>query len=890
MKKKCSVETLTQSVIASPSGAKQSCCFEIASPLITFASRNDKARETKGFNRAKKNNFLSLCFGILLFLNGGATLKTVLAESVFDQTIEQSTRTAWAAAGRGDYQQAVKLYKKILPEILSQKPFKNNEPWLMGLSEVYLHQLVEWYNHTSDYPDLAKFLSKLDSKENEPNFQAWVTWYLGQNFLRSGQLKESAAKIQELNFITEWQIIGSFDNESHNGFQFVYQPEEKIDLTATLEGKNWPVQWRAWSVPSAAGGYVDFNALLYPNDKTLAYALSYVYAPRRGGVALRLASDEGLKLWLNDELVYSNEIKRPSALGGFDQEAVPVVLQEGWNKILIKSVQSDNAWGFRLRLTEPSGAALPPLTQTADKNKISGITVPEKKQPENQPPVQRGSLDYLEEWVKANPRSAAGHFYLGYLYFIRQHFDIQSRLDTAEFQKALSASSGPESKAYFYYYLAQSLREETAMAAEREENHYRWALETAAAVDPASAGAVLELAKYYYSSLGNIEKSYAYLKTALTINPDYAEAHYLELQLLSAKGFEIEVSRRRKQLAERYPDSPLFQLFYAHELGYEGQVKKAGQIYQRYLKQTNYTDNNIRAKLIDLYRRQELIEPALEECRRMAELVPYSLQPYLERINIFDGLEDYLSALKECEQALQIFPDNHNLLFQKGDYLDRLGRRPEALAVWQSALRINPNNIRLKRYLEFISSASGGPVSFEAPFKETLEMITGQTAEKIPVTAIAGQAEEAAVYYLLDQKIVRVNKEGTSSSYTHRVVKILSEKGIKDFDVVRLRSDSARQSLKILNARVLHPDGAIEEARLNQGQIIDLPLLNKGDIVDLEYKISDLQPDFFGDYFGDSFYFGTNDPTARSIYILIAPADRKFYFNLKNITLEPKIT
>jgi hypothetical protein len=66
---------------------------------------------------------------------------------------------------------------------------------------------------------------------------------------------------------------------------------------------------------------------------------------------------------------------------------------------------------------------------------------------------------------------------------------------------------------------------------------------------------------------------------------------------------------------------------------------------------------------------------------------------------------------------------------------------------------------------------------------------------------------------------------------------------------------------------------------------MDLPPLETNSIIDLEYRRDDTQVGFFGDYFGDSFYFSKTNPVYKASYILIAPPDKPIYFNMKNSPL-----
>jgi hypothetical protein len=85
----------------------------------------------------------------------------------------------------------------------------------------------------------------------------------------------------------------------------------------------------------------------------LIYGLAYVHSPDDRTTHILLGSDDGVRLWLNDELVHSN----PAYRGHYpDQDKIKVNLRKGWNKVFIKVLQGDGGWGFYLRFADPDGA------------------------------------------------------------------------------------------------------------------------------------------------------------------------------------------------------------------------------------------------------------------------------------------------------------------------------------------------------------------------------------------------------------------------------------------------------------------------------------------------------------------------------------------------------
>ncbi len=153
-------------------------------------------------------------------------------------------------------------------------------------------------------------------------------------------------------FITEWNLIGPFDAPDMNFLQVAYPPEKGIVFQKSYPGKDGAeVGWQ--KVSTRPTGSMDLNDVFRPNEQVVAYGLAYVYSPDKRSTHILLGSDDGVRVWLNDELVHSN----PAYRGHYpDQDRFKVTLKPGWNKVLIKVLQGAGGWGFYLRLADPDGS------------------------------------------------------------------------------------------------------------------------------------------------------------------------------------------------------------------------------------------------------------------------------------------------------------------------------------------------------------------------------------------------------------------------------------------------------------------------------------------------------------------------------------------------------
>ena len=111
------------------------------------------------------------------------------------------------------------------------------------------------------------------------------------------------------------------------------------------------VGWKKVSARST--GSMNLNDAFQPNEQAVAYGLTYIHSPEKFSTYVLLGSDDGVRVWLNDELVHSNPAYRAHSP---DQDKFKVTLQPGWNKVLIKVLQGAGGWGFYLRLADPEGS------------------------------------------------------------------------------------------------------------------------------------------------------------------------------------------------------------------------------------------------------------------------------------------------------------------------------------------------------------------------------------------------------------------------------------------------------------------------------------------------------------------------------------------------------
>jgi WD40 repeat protein/serine/threonine protein kinase/tetratricopeptide (TPR) repeat protein len=157
-------------------------------------------------------------------------------------------------------------------------------------------------------------------------------------------------------YATDWWVVGPYPGD----LKAKYPPENNpnpsrpVPGTATQAGTT-PTRLPWQVVPRDGNGFVDVGALFDRAEHVSGYALMRVYSPGNQPVAIRLSSTNGVRLWLNGQLVHEKPAGHPATPDG---DAVPATLEAGWNTLLAKVVNATGEHALYLRLSgEPADLA-----------------------------------------------------------------------------------------------------------------------------------------------------------------------------------------------------------------------------------------------------------------------------------------------------------------------------------------------------------------------------------------------------------------------------------------------------------------------------------------------------------------------------------------------------
>ncbi|MEN2984469.1 MAG: DUF3857 domain-containing protein [Dictyoglomaceae bacterium] len=658
--------------------------------------------------------------------------------------------------------------------------------------------------------------------------------------------------------VDEWLIIGPFDNVGNSGFYKEYPPEKEIDLKKTYSGKGG-VELR-WFYPKKLSntGYISFYNLLYPNKWGVAYALTYLYMPRTQEILINLGSAESIALWINDFPYIKEEAERSSYFG---QNILRIKLSSGWHKILLKIANTDGDWGFFFSITDSSGNPIPDI-------KFS-------KEPQRYP---RRIFDFKEENLELLLAEEISYLPV---YYVFSSFLLMEKgiYDKAESLLNMAQRINPDS-ALIKYFLGRLY-----LYTGKEEKGKELILQASNKI-PSFTQTISYLAGYSYS-FGRYEEAIDYLKTALRENPHAFQVRTILSRIFLRKGWLKEADDNIKFLEENYKESLVKDYlrgrWYEAKNQYDRAIEKYKEVFERdseywegvyslYYLSKNLGKWEISEKILNIFEEKD----------------PSDLWIYLEKAEIFMAKGEEEKAYEILNYSLDISPYHPDIYFNMGNLSHLKGEKEKAIGLFEKALELEPSYQKLREYLSYLR-------------EETISL--PDISEYLKISIPKEYLDYPGVV-LLDEKRRIVHKDGSATNIYHSIIRVNNDKGRERYGEFTIDYDSTFESVRILRARTIKPNGEELEAvsikdfaiaedyplYTDQRQIvISMPGVEAGVILECFYIVEEFTRSVFGKQFQDLYFFQWQDPVLISRYQLKVPRGIQFKYKTYNVELTPKI-
>lgn len=184
--------------------------------------------------------------------------------------------------------------------------------------------------------------------------------------------------LTEDEFISNWSITEPItasaptDQESQQNVFSMEAVELQTLISSLAEGKIAVGEKSyAWKELHSESGMIDLVKELGSSEYCYVYAIAEVLSATDQKVLLGIGSDDGIKVWLNSQLVHENFIGRPV---NPDDDLVGVTLNAGNNTLVLKIYNLQYGWGFCVRPVDQKNMT-DLLAQAANNGNMQNVTL-----------------------------------------------------------------------------------------------------------------------------------------------------------------------------------------------------------------------------------------------------------------------------------------------------------------------------------------------------------------------------------------------------------------------------------------------------------------------------------------------------------------------------------
>ena len=313
------------------------------------------------------------------------------------------------------------------------------------------------------------------------------------------------------------------------------------------------------------------------------------------------------------------------------------------------------------------------------------------------------------------------------------------------------------------------------------------------------------------------------------------------------------------------------------------------------------------------YKQLGRLDAAERALRKAIEVDPKAARPASKNLHNYLGLiywekGEIGEAIAEFRESIRLFPKDIWARQSLASLYEDHGRYYEAQLQYYKILEIDPQNLlaptRLQALAQLDRSVS---VSIEVAPVDLID---------IDIEAVIAAAPDAADYpdadaiILLNQFSHEVTPSGKSRYTTHQVVKILTERGVQNYDDIAIPHTPKAQYITVNIARTITPDGSVieppEEAfndvtppgllaynlySDSMWRVISMPALKPGVCIEYQVTLEDAGAESVGStsWFWGGYNFQSTDPILQSAYALRVPKGTDFRWKAIHCRLNPQI-
>ncbi len=696
---------------------------------------------------------------------------------------------------------------------------------------------------------------------------------------RRGNFDAAKQAIAKLGFVSDWLVVGPFDNEGKSGLMRPFAPEheqlEPIDLSRNYEGKERPVHWR--NVPQVSPyGWFPIGSFLRPSESICAYATAFVHDVRKSAPARRISLWSGsagaMRVWWNGvEVIRDEKYRNLDA----DRFAAGVTLERGFNQIFVKICGDEQSPTFSLRIAAADGA--PDSQIRVDTAPRDSRLLPPRPAPgrasfkQSGPPF--GAVQWFERQLKENA-SATREPYARYLQL------TQGDDPAVHLARELANKAVAERPTIGRLLLAGEL-------AENRNQRVDFIERAEALVKPSTSKsdslATLLARAIHVRGGPTWRDSIPYFDRVLQRDRDNIAATLARIELYSEAGMRATaVSFGQAALARKPRTAALIRAM--NDLLQEmNRTAEARALADRYAA-IRFDDASLMRAHADLAIAQHKPSEAKRWLALLVAANPDNTSVLNAAARAYATLGDRPHAIATLREALAIAPEDTDLMRALADEYGFAGDSDDQVKLLRRIVELKPQLTDVRDYIAHTEPAK--ELADEKYARSSAEFL------KLRNEPAAGRLRRNFVQL----HVTTVFPNGLASRFHQVVFQPLSEAAAIDARQYSFGYEVDAQSVQLRVARVYRANGEIDEA-VETGEsdtndpsvnmytsyrayVVRFPRLQAGDVVELQYRIEDVSPrNAYADYFGEVVPLQSSEPIAFAEYVLLTPKERAFYFN-----------
>ena len=731
-----------------------------------------------------------------------------------------------------------------------------DEAWLRNDTPAALALLL---HAVTNHPDAEYALRRIDDLWLDASQRAMVTNVLAERltlldwparrlaldllatFCRSlGDNHGARTHFLALAPLTNWLIVGGFDNAERAGLAAVFTPELRLGRTETYDGKQWPVRWRpAWPLRSSFG--IDLQ-LVRPAEWLTVYLRTGLLAPTATHALLVLEFPGAFRVWLNSMPAAEEPRYREAHT---DMYYVPLALQAGTNFIVVKLCAENNDVVFLPRLALPDGTPLVLGNIQPDDASVPLACLTTSSWPRAL--ASHGTRRWKAARAAAPDNLVAARMLARYYAVTRRDEHAISIYESLLEHHDLPAA---DVLALAQCHMRKKSASQAAALCRR-----------AVAQDPLANAARTALGQHYLAR-EMYDLALPLLQEALAVHSNDLDARLSLIALYQERDWDEDALRLARETCALFP---------LHDRAHNAAAQAAADASFDALAETSYlaalscrpSNFNERDALVRLYQRQRRFDAATRQLDVLRAYFPTEPAPWLLAVRSCLLQRDATNGIATCQRALELFPDHPTFHQRLGDFFQMLGQRDEAIAAYLACLQYEPNYLWLRRYLDFLTGKSDAFFVRNARSEETCVSMA-HAALRTPLPR-----DERQFSVLLRSILVQLYQDGSSRQQFHFMLRVLSPRGVQNASSLSLPPS------EVLRAVTYKPDGRILEATHMRGGQIEFPDVQVGDVIEYKYRIDRYGGSWLDQHFFSIFAFDVSQSDVRDAEIVLAvPTNR----------------